>query len=115
MEGVAVSHHLLQKMKELLNSNDAILCVQSEHPLTLNADAEVLVLVDERRLSYRILWDYPCSVSARNTDSSQKSISVTPTLTWIVMVGRISLCNLSIATGSGSKVRRNGFTGVRPS
>ena len=76
-----MSHHLLQKMKELLGSHCAILSVQSEHPLTVTADAGALVLVDERRLSYRIFWNFPCSVSARNIDSSQKSISVTPTLT----------------------------------
>ena len=82
-----MSHHLLQKMKELLGSHCAILSVQSEHPLTLTAEAGILVLFDERRLSYRIFWDFPCSVSARNTDSSKKCISVTPTLTWIVMWG----------------------------
>ena len=85
--GGAVSHHLLQKMKELLGSDCAILSVQSEHPLTLTAEAGILVLFDERRLSYRIFWGFPCSVSARNIDSSQKNISVTPTSTWIAMVG----------------------------
>ena len=79
--GGAVSHHLLQKMKELLGSDCAILSVQSEHPLTLTAEAGILVLFDERRLSYRIFWGFPCSVSARNIDSSQKNISVTPTST----------------------------------